>query len=127
MLGVAAAEGTLLRLKSWSLQMGAPPDLKGCKLRIHLLGVLLILHDETANTSLVPKFGCLEQGSVGFAEGGSLTALEAFVWASGRQAMPAVITIDIAKALFPVWFMCSRSRGAWGQRRCPPTACAVCV
>lgn len=99
---VAAADGTLLTLKAWLLSIGTYPDPRGCRLRIRLIGMSLILYDEAGVEALVRRFGRLEQGSAGFSEGGALTSLEAMFWASGPEKVTVVVTTKIVRALFPV-------------------------
>lgn len=63
----------------------------------------LVFCNEEGINLLIRRFGRFEASSLHFIEGGLLTALEALVWVSCPQVVPAVITMLFADNLFPVW------------------------
>lgn len=70
MEGYMLAEETLLRLSRWSLSMGSFLDVRGCTVRLRLLGVPLVLCDELGTSHLLWCVGRVEKGSMAFVEGG---------------------------------------------------------
>lgn len=93
--GYIVDEGTFLRLTRWSLVKGIFPNLREVRLCISMIGVPLIRCDGEGIALLVKAFAVVEEGSLCFAPGGSLTTVEATVRMCSPADVPLAITLTV--------------------------------
>lgn len=82
--------------------MGAIPGPRARQTSLRLIRVPLILCDKLGVPSLVRSFSKLEPGSISVSGKGELIAVEAVIWMSGPDAVPDIISVDLAGEAFPV-------------------------
>lgn len=95
--GYVLAEGTLLRLSRWRMQMGMFPKVRACKVRMRLLGIPLVPCNDFGIENLFRRAGRVVEGSMAFVEGGRLLLMQLVAWVCSGRPIPTSLVVDLAR------------------------------